>query len=102
MNRRDWMKAGAAIAAASRLTAQESPARPGFKGRLRPGLVAYTYRYQLEAKTLSYEDLIRMVADFGLEGLDTTVYWFPNTSNEYLAGLRRTAHKNGVSLYSVA
>ena len=44
-----------------------------------------------------------MVADFGLEGLDTTVYWFPpDVSNQYLASLRRTAYKNGVSLYSVA
>jgi len=65
-------------------------------------LVAYTYRYQLESKKLTYEDVIRMVADFGLEGLDTTVYWFPDTSNQYLASLRRTAYKNGVSLYSVA
>jgi sugar phosphate isomerase/epimerase len=73
-----------------------------FKGRLRPGLVAYTYRYQLESKKLTYEDVIRMVADFGLEGLDTTVYWFPDTSNQYLASLRRTAYKNGISLYSVA
>jgi len=86
------------MAGATGLSAQATAT----KGRLRPGLVAYSFRTQLEAKKLSYEDLIRMVADLGLEGLDTTVYWFPDTSPSYLANLRRTAHRNGVSLYSVA
>jgi len=97
MNRRSFVKAVPALAAATQLNAQS-----GLKGRLRPGLVAYTYRSQLETKKLSYEDVIRMVADFGLQGLDTTVYWFPDTSNQYLAGLRRTAYKNGITLYSIA
>jgi L-ribulose-5-phosphate 3-epimerase len=97
MNRRDLLKTIPALAAATQLNAQSR-----FKGRLRPGLVAYTYRSQLQSKKFSYEDVIRMVSDFGLQGLDTTVYWFPDTSNQYLAGLRRTAYKNGISLYSVA
>ena len=98
MKRRDILKAIPALGLASQVSAQS-----GFKGRLRPGLVAYTYRNELQANKLSYEDVIRMVADFGLEGLDTTVYWFPpDYSNQYLASLRRTAYKNGVSLYSVA
>jgi sugar phosphate isomerase/epimerase len=80
----------------------QAGAQPGFTGRLRPGLVAYSYRLQLAAKTLTYEDAIRMASDFGFEGLDTTVYWFPDTSASYLAGLRRTAYKNGISLYSIA
>src|SRR6266700_4701345 len=101
MKRRDLIKGAPALVAAAQLSTQLK-AQPKFTGRLRPGLVAYTYRYQLEAKKLSYEDVIRMVADFGLEGLDTTVYWFPDTTNQYLASLRRTAYKNGISLYSVA
>ena len=51
---------------------------------------------------MTYEALIRYVADLGLDGLDTTVYWFPDTSDQYLASLRHTAYKNGVSLYSAA
>ncbi len=51
---------------------------------------------------MTYEQLIRHVAELGLDGLDTTVYWFPDTSNQYLASLRRLAYKNAVSLYSVA
>jgi L-ribulose-5-phosphate 3-epimerase len=98
MNRRDLIRAVPALAAAAQLGNAQSK----FTGRLRPGLVAYTYRTQLESKKFTYEDVIRMVADFGLEGLDTTVYWFPDTTNQYLASLRRTAYKNGISLYSIA
>ena len=86
-----------ALMAAAQLKGQAK-----FTGRLRPGLVAYTYRSQLEAKKMTYEDVIRLVADFGLEGLDTTVYWFPDTSPQYLASLRRAAYRNGISLYSIA
>ena len=63
MNRRDLLKSIPALAAAGQLSAQ-----PKYTGRLRPGLVAYTYRNELQSKKLTYEDVIRMVADFGLEG----------------------------------
>jgi sugar phosphate isomerase/epimerase len=96
MTRRDSFRILPALAAPALLAQSE------FKGRLRPGLVAYSYRNQLEAKKLTYEDVIRMASDYGFEGLDTTVYWFPDTSDSYLAGLRRTAYKNAISIYSVA
>lgn len=101
MNRRDLLKGIPAAACAAR-AGRILEAEPRYTGRLRPGLVAYTYREQLAAKKLNYEDVIKMVADFGLEGLDTTVYWFPDNSPAYLASLRRTAYKNAVTLYSIA
>src|SRR5579862_2792121 len=97
MNRRQLLQGIAALGAASQLHGQAQP-----KCRLHPGLVAYSYRKQLAAKTMTYEALIRMVSELGLDGLDTTVYWFPDTSDQYLATLRRTAYKNAVSLYSIA
>lgn len=97
MNRRQVLQSLVAAAAAAQVRAQ-SPSR----SHLRPGLVAYSYRKPLAAKTMTYETLIRLVSDFGLDGLDTTVYWFPDTSDQYLANLRRTAYKNAVSLYSIA
>jgi L-ribulose-5-phosphate 3-epimerase len=97
MNRRQLLQTMAAFGAASQLSAQA-----GAKCRLRPGLVAYSFRKQLADKSMSYENLIRMVSDWGLDGLDTTVYWFPDTSDQYLATLRRTAYKNAVNLYSIA
>jgi L-ribulose-5-phosphate 3-epimerase len=90
--------AGSAMIPQARVSAQNAE----FKGRLRPGLVAYSFRGQLAAKKISYEDLIRYAAGLGFEGLDTTVYWFPDTSDQFLANLRRTAYRNGISLYSVA
>src|ERR1051326_363209 len=97
MNRRNLLQTLAALGAATQLRAQSSA-----KCRLRAGLVAYTFRKQLEAKTMTYEALIRYVSELGLDGLDTTVYWFPDTSDQYLATLRRTAYKNAVNLYSIA
>ncbi len=97
MNRRQLLKTIPALAAVTKIQGQS-----GSKCRLRAGLVAYSFRKQFEAKTMTYEALIRYVSDLGLDGLDTTVYWFPDTSNQFLASLRRTAYKNAVNLYSVA
>lgn len=97
MNRRQ-MLALSALPVATQLVAQTPP-----KFRMRSGLVAYSYRTQLAAKSMSYEDLIRKIADWGLDGLDCTVYWFPeapNTPNDYLARLRRTAYQFGVAIYN--
>src|ERR1051325_759686 len=98
MNRRRLLTTLAALPAATQLRAQPAP-----KYHLRAGLVAYSYRKELAAKSLTYDDLIRRIADWGLDGLDCTVYYFPdtpNTPNEYLAMLRRTAFKCGVQIYN--
>jgi sugar phosphate isomerase/epimerase len=95
MNRRQLLTTIGAWPVAAQLSAQSEP-----KFRLRSGLVAYSYRKQLESKSLNYFDLIQKVADWGLDGLDCTVYWFPDTSNEYLASLRKAAYKNGVQIYN--
>lgn len=95
MNRRKALAALAAFPVAKQLRAGSVE-----RFHLRPGLVAYSYRKQLAAKSLKYEDLIHMVADWGLDGLDCTVYWFPDSSDQYLASLRKTAFKNGVQIYN--
>ena len=98
MNRRELLKAVPVLAGAAQLRSEPASS----KCRLRPGLVAYSFRKQFEAHALSYEDLIRYASEQRFEGLDTTVYWFPDTSDKYLASLRRLAYKNALSLYSVA
>jgi sugar phosphate isomerase/epimerase len=95
MDRRQLLTALAALPAAAQI-----PEKTAGKFRLRAGLVAYSYREQLAAKTITYDDLIHRVADWGLDGLDCTVYWFPDTSDTYLASLRKTAFKNGVQIYN--
>ena len=103
MNRRQLLSTALALPLASELTQVGLRAEPTPKFHFRPGLVAYSYRKQLAAKSLKYEELIRRVADWGLDGLDCTAYWFPdlpNTPNEYIASLRKTAFKNGVQIYN--
>ena len=95
MDRRQLLTALAALPAVA-----QNPEKAADKFRLRSGLVAYSYRAQLAAKTVTYEDLIHRIADWGLDGLDCTVYWFPDISDTYLASLRKTAFKNGVQIYT--
>jgi sugar phosphate isomerase/epimerase len=93
--RRQLLRAAAALPAAAQLRADTAP-----RFHLRAGCVAYSYRKELAAKTMTYEELIHKLADWGIDGLDCTVYWFPDTSNEYLGKLRRTAQRSGVQIYN--
>lgn len=107
MNRRSFLAtatAGAAAAAAVVKTgAQGTPAAgsPAARPRFRTGLVAYSYRLGLQAKTLTYEDLIRIAVETGTDGLDLTVYWLPGTGDDVILPLRRLAYRNRVEIYSI-
>jgi sugar phosphate isomerase/epimerase len=72
------------------------------KPRLRPALCAYSFREDLQKGTLKYEDLIRISAENDLDGIDMTVYWFPNTENSFLIPLKRAAYKAGIEIYSIS
>lgn len=72
------------------------------KARLKPAICAYSYRKELADKSLSYGDLVRVAVDHGIDGLDLTVYWFPNTEDSFLMPLRRLAYINGVDIYSIS
>jgi sugar phosphate isomerase/epimerase len=125
MQRRQVLKALPALAIGARaaeLAAQT--AQPAFQGRLRPGVVAMSFRNQLESGKMTYEDAVRYIADLGLEGMDMTSYWVPplldfrpgipsqqisemvrqtpaNPSAQWLASLRTVAYKNNVPIYSI-
>jgi sugar phosphate isomerase/epimerase len=70
--------------------------------RLKTAICAYSYRQALARKTMTYEDLVRLAVEHGVDGLDLTVYWFPSTSDDFLLPLRRLAYKNAVELYSLS
>jgi len=70
--------------------------------RLKAALCAYSFRKELADKSLSYEDLIRKAVDWGVDGIDMTVYWFPSTNDSFLLPLRRLAYKEGAQIYSIA
>lgn len=99
MNRREWM-AGASLAWG--MPALAGIEKTGGKSRLRSALCAYSFRNELQKKTLSYEDLVRSAVDWNIDGLDLTVYWFPSTSDEFLLPLRRLAYRHGVEIYSIS
>jgi len=125
MQRRELLKAFPALAAAvhsTELVAQS--AEPAYKGRLRPGVVAMSFRNQLESGKMTYEDAVRYIADLGLEGMDMTGYWVPplldfkpgipsqqisemvrqtpaNPTSQWLSSLRSAAYRNNVPVYSV-
>jgi sugar phosphate isomerase/epimerase len=101
MDRRRFVTmTGAALAAAMAPTpiAAQAPSR---KPRFRTGLVAYSYRQALQAKTMKYEDLINVAVDTGIDGIDMTVYWLPSTEADYLRSLRYLAYRNRVEIYSI-
>ena len=102
MHRRTFLTtAAAALAAAKAAPARSDQQAPSVKPRFRTGLVAYSYRQALQAKTMTYEDLVRVAVDTGTDGIDMTVYWLPATSDDYLLGLRRFAFRNRVEIYSI-
>jgi L-ribulose-5-phosphate 3-epimerase len=98
MRRRHFLTGLPTIALASGLQI----ANPSKHGRLRPGVVAYSFRKQFESKAMTYEDLIHLASEAGLDGIDTTAYWFPDTSPSFLASLRKSAYRNAINLYSLA
>jgi L-ribulose-5-phosphate 3-epimerase len=101
MDRRTFLAStGAAVVAATVSDAFAQQPAPA-KARFRTGLVAYSYRQALEAKRMTYEDLIRIAVETGTDGIDMTVYWLPGTSDDYLLPLRRLAYRNRVEIYSI-
>ncbi|MFN7933126.1 MAG: sugar phosphate isomerase/epimerase family protein [Bryobacteraceae bacterium] len=100
MNRRIWLQSALAASASAPLgLAVETNSG---KSRLRSAICAYSFRTELQKKTMKYEDLVNLSVDLGVEGLDLTVYWFPSTDNSFLLPLRRLAYRSGVELYSIS
>src|SRR5262245_3747262 len=98
MNRRDLLKSLPSLAAAS---AMPMPAAAG-KGRLRSAICAYSFRDELKAGKMTYNDLVKLAVDEDIDGLDLTVYWFPDTSDGFLLPLKRLAYRSGVEIYSLS
>ena len=88
-------------AAAPALAAPHVPA--GARSpRLRSAICAYSYRGPLANKTMTYDDLVRIAVETGVDGLDLTVYWFPSTEDSFLLPLKGLAYRNGVEIYSIS
>ena len=99
MHRRQYIQTLAAAAAA--LTAGAPRARAAGKSRFRPAICAYSFRNQLKDGTMTYADIIRMVADLGADGIDLTAYWFADTNDETLFALKKLAYRSSVAIYTI-
>jgi len=71
------------------------------RARLFPGCCAYSYDTYLQAGKMTMEEFIVKAVDFGLLGVDMTVYYLKSTDPAYLVGLRHLAFKNGVAFSGV-
>ena len=104
MNRRDLMKqfSLAAAAATAWLPGSVAAQAPAVKPRLLAGLCAYSFRDELAKKTMTYDDLVRLASDLGIDGLELTAYWFPpDVTPEYLLSLRRLAYRCAIDIYGI-
>lgn len=102
MTRRDALWTVAAGWGSAWTARAEAPDKLASKPRFRSAICAYSFRDALARKTKSYEDLIRLAVELNVDGLDLTVYWFPDTSDAFLLPLRRTAYRMGVELYAIS
>jgi L-ribulose-5-phosphate 3-epimerase len=99
MNRRTLLKTMPAVAG---LLQAAPPPAPEHPSRLRAALCAYSYRDALKAGTMTYQDVVRIGVETGMDGIDVTTYWFPNTTDAFLLPLRAYAYRNAMELYSIA
>ena len=88
MHRRELLRTAPFLLAGS--LASPAPARAGRSkatgaSRLRTAICAYSFRTPLESKALTYADLVRMAVEQGVDGLDLTVYWFPEHRRRFPA-----------------
>lgn len=102
MNRRELLKTLPAAALA--LPAAAAPHQvQGGKARIKTAICAYSFRDALGAGKLTYEDLVDMAVDNGVDGLDLTVYWFPKENiDQFYNSLRRKAFVSAVEIPAIA
>src|SRR4051812_37912204 len=99
MNRRQLIQTIPALATALQVPLNAAPQPP--KSRLRAALCAYSYRDALKAGTMNYNDVIRIAVENGMDGVDVTTYWFPDTTDAFLLPLRALAYRNAIELHSI-
>ena len=76
---------------------------PGREPRLKTAICAYSFRKALGDGSLNYLDLVDLAVENRIDGIDSTVYWFPREDlSAFLAAFRRKAYLAAVELPSIA
>lgn len=100
LTRRELAPFGVLLAAASNAAPPVANAR---SARLKTAICAYSFRKALADGRLTYLDLVDMAVEHEIDGIDSTVYWFPRDDLEgFLAAFRRKAYLAAVELPSIA
>lgn len=100
MTRRNFLPA---LAFAPVVATGRTPTLSGRGARLKTAICAFSFRDALGDGSLSYLDLVDMAVDNQVDGIDSTVYWFPtNQLESFLATFRRKAYLAAVELPSIA
>jgi len=106
-SRRDWFAACAVGAAcAAGVSAIEPIVRTG-KPRLKLSLAAYSFRQWLDLKKkpkpdMTLADFIDFAAAQDIDAVELTEYYFPETTPEYLAGLKFQSTRLGLDVSGTA
>lgn len=63
---------------------------------------AYSFRQDLTSGRITLEQFMDRAAEMGLEGVELTAYYFPDTRRAYLHRIKREAHSRGLSVSGTA
>jgi len=69
---------------------------------MRISCAAYSFREALTKREMSLSDFIRLCADLGLDGVELTGYYFPDTNRSTLNTLKRECFRYGVAVAGTA
>src|SRR6516165_599973 len=99
--------AGAGWAAGSGSSSAIEPISRNGKSHVRLSIAAYRYRKYLDLKAkpkpaMTFDDFIETAADMGLDAVELTQYYFPNTTPEYLAHLKGHCTRYGLDVSGTA
>jgi sugar phosphate isomerase/epimerase len=110
-SRRRFLKTACAVGAGwairPRSVSAIEPIQRDGKSHIRLSVAAYSYRKYLDLKakpkpSMTLDDFIQTCADMGLDAVELTQYYFPNTTPEYLAHLKGLCTRYGLDVSGTA
>jgi sugar phosphate isomerase/epimerase len=100
IQRRNFLKLAAIATGSSSLAEAKVARQPGVKLKL--GLNAYSFDKPLRDGSMTLADVVNYCAQYGIDGLDATGYYFPGypktPPDEYIYNLKKIAFLNGVTI----
>jgi sugar phosphate isomerase/epimerase len=109
--RRQFLRSACAAGAGMAVLSSSSPAiepiRRTGKSHIRLSIAAYSYRQYLDLNAkpkpaMTFDDFIDTAADLGLDAVELTQYYFPQTTPDYLAHLKGRCTRLGLDVSGTA